>query len=179
MNNNLFPSIVTERLVLRKIEKVDSAVILFLRSDKIVNQFIERPVHRQTKTIEDAVKFIEILDEGIENCKSITWGISLREGTVLIGTICLWNFSENRKEAEIGYDLNPEYHGKGIMSEAMKAVLNYGFDTRGFEKIEAFTHANNEKSKQLLLKHGFNVTTDKRDIKNESNLIFERKKALR
>lgn len=179
MNNNLFPSIATERLVLRKIEKADSAVILFLRSDKIVNQFIERPVHRQTKTIEDAVKFIQTIDEGIENCKSITWGISLKGNTAIIGTICLWNFSENLNVAEIGYDLNPEYHGKGIISEAMKAVLKYGFITRGFEIIEAYTHTNNEKSKQLLKKHGFKVATDKSDSENEFNLIFERTKDLR
>ena len=53
MNIQTFPEIETERLFLRKIEESDSDVILFLRSDKTINKFIDRPENRRTKNIAD------------------------------------------------------------------------------------------------------------------------------
>ena len=104
-----FPEIKTERLLLRKIETSDCDVILFLRSDETVTKFIERPENRKTKNISEAIKFIEELNEYLEKNKSITWGITLQNDPKIIGTICLWNFSHNKKTAEVGYDLLPEF----------------------------------------------------------------------
>ncbi len=81
--------------------------------------------------------------------KSISWGITTKESNILIGSICLWNFSEDKKTAEVGYDLDPEFQGKGIMSEALKAVLNFGFKRRGFDTIEAHTDYRNNPSEKL------------------------------
>jgi hypothetical protein len=54
----IFPEIKSERLLLRKIEESDDAVILYLRSDETINQYIERPENRKTKTIAQALQFI-------------------------------------------------------------------------------------------------------------------------
>ena len=116
MDIQTFPEIKTERLTLRKIEVTDSDVILFLRSDKTINKFIDRPEDRKTKNISDAIKHIKKLNTDFENNKSISWGITLNNNTKIIGTICLWNFSEDYKTAEVGYDLNPTFQRKGIMS---------------------------------------------------------------
>src|SRR5690554_5784765 len=127
MNFIPFPEIKSERLLLRKIELSDSDVILFLRSDKTVTKFIERPENRKTKNLSDAIKFIHELNGYIETNKSITWGITLKNEPTIIGTICLWNFSQNDTIAEVGYDLSPKYHKKGIMNEALKLIIDYGF----------------------------------------------------
>ena len=82
--------------------------------------------------------------------ESITWGITTKESDVLIGSICLWNFSKDKKTAEVGYALDPEFQRRGIMSEALKAILDYGFNQRGFETIEAYTDYRNMSSKTLL-----------------------------
>ena len=142
MNIKTFPEIKTERLTLRKIEESDSHVILFLRSDKTINKFIDRPEDRRTKNISDAIKHIKKINEETENNKSISWGITLNNDPKIIGTICLWNFSENCKIAEVGYDLNPAFQRKGIMSEALNSVVNFGFIELSIDSIEAFTHLN-------------------------------------
>ena len=172
MKFNPFPVIKTERLLLRKIEESDYGDILFLRSDPIVNKFIERPENRQTKNRADAIKFIKELHKGIETNKTISWGITLIGNHKIIGTICLWNFSENKKRAEVGYDLNPMCQRKGIMNEALIQIIEFGFVNLNLDKIEAFTHAENENSIKLLVKNGFNVDENRKDADNPNNLIF-------
>jgi ribosomal-protein-alanine N-acetyltransferase len=173
MKFKFFPEIKTERLLLRKIEESDWDVILFLRSDKTVNKYIERPENRKTKNKEDAIKFIKDRAEDIENFKSISWGISLKNNSEIIGTIDLWNFSNNNKIAEVGYGLNPKYYNKGIMSEALKQVIEFGFKELNFEKIEAYTHTDNESSKKILEKNGFHFVVNKKDEENAANRIYE------
>ncbi len=168
-----FPEIKTERLFLRKIEELDSEVILFLRSDKTVNKFIERPENRKTKNKTDAIKFITEINEAFENHNSIAWGITLINSPKIIGTICLWNFSNDKKIAEIGYDLNPAFHRKGIMNEAFKSIINFGFNKLGLYKIEAFTHKENKSSIRLLEKNSFRFIENRKDEDNANNIIFE------
>lgn len=173
MNITTFPEINSERLTLRKIEESDSDVVLFLRSDKTINKFIHRPENRRTKNIPDAIKHIRKLNTEIENNKSFSWGITLKNYKGIIGTICLWNFSKNRKVAEVGYDLNPAFQRKGLMSEALKKVVNFGFNDIGLDSIEAYTHIQNENSKNLLEKNGFKFLKERKDNDNLSNVVFE------
>jgi ribosomal-protein-alanine N-acetyltransferase len=88
----------------------------------------------------------------------------------------LWNFSENKKRAEVGYDLNPIYQRKGIMNEALKQIIEFGFVDLNLDKIEAFTHAENENSLKLLEKNGFYIDENRKDEDNLNNLIFVIKK---
>ncbi len=168
-----FPEIKSTRLFLRKIQASDSKAILYLRSDKTINKFIERPENRKTKNISDAIKFINQLDDYSTQEIAITWGITLKNNPEVIGTICLWNFSKNNKTAEVGYNLNPTYQKKGIMSEALKMIIDYGFKELKLHKIEAFTHTENERSKKLLENNGFLLNKSRKDIDNKLNIIFE------
>lgn len=173
MNFTPFPKLTSKRLFLRKIEESDSDTILYLRSDKTINKFIKRPLHRQTNTKDDALKFIKEQHINIGNNHLIAWGIALKNKSELIGTICLWNFSENNTIAEVGYDLSPEFHGKGIMSEALNLIIDFGFNRLELNKIEAFTHCKNERSKRLLEKHGFCLNEVREDLDNDANIIYE------
>ena len=173
MSFNPFPELTTERLALRQIKESDSDIILFLRSDSTVNKFIERPEHRKTKNKADAIKFIKELTENIKTNISISWGITLKNEPQIIGTIGLWNFSNDRTIAEVGYDLNPEFQRKGIMNEAMKSVVDYGFNTLKLLKIEAFTHKENASSIKLLENNKFQFMEHRNDEENLNNVIFE------
>ena len=173
MNFTPFPEIKTDRLLLRKIKASDCDVMLFLRTDENVTKFIERPEHRKTKNISDAIKLITELESYIERNTSISWGITLKKDSPIIGTICLWNFTQNNKIAEVGYDLVPKYQNKGIMSEALKMIVEFGFKSLKLDKIEAFTHAENLPSTKLLDTHGFIHNVNRRDLENKSNIIFE------
>ena len=173
MKFNPFPKIKTERLVLRKIEETDCDIILLLRSDKTVTKFIERPENRKTKNKTDAIKFIKEINEANKNNESVSWGITLKNNPEIVGTICLWNFSNDHKIAEVGYDLNPAFQRKGIMDEALKNVINFGFNNLNLSKIEAFTHRENENSIRLLKKNRFQFVENRKDEDNTNNIIFE------
>lgn len=173
MNFLPFPQLITERLVLRQIKKSDRDIILFLRSDSAVNTFIKRPENRQTKTEADATRFIQEITGYLHANTSIAWGITVKNDPKIVGTICLWNFSEDRTIAEVGYDLHPNFQGFGIMDETLKSVLDYGFQTLKLSKVEAFTHSGNESSKKLLLNNNFRWMEHRIDEDDRNNLIYE------
>ncbi len=170
MNFTPFPELHTERLVLRQIQFSDSDVIWYLRSDPGVTKYIKRA---KTKTREEAEAFIEMITTGIQKNEWISWAITLKGNESLIGTICFWNFSQDYKTAEVGYDLSPLHQGKGIMHEAMQGVIEYGFDTLQLHLIEALTHRNNQSSKKLLEKNNFQYNPKRKDEDNKDNSIFE------
>ncbi|WP_405199093.1 GNAT family N-acetyltransferase [Christiangramia sp. LLG6405-1] len=167
---NTFPIIETERLVLRKLKEADWEIVSYLRSDEIVNQFVKR---KNADTQEKALDFILNTNLKISNNELIYWCITLKNETNMIGSICLWNFSEDRKVAEIGYDLNPKYQRKGIMNESMIPVLNFGFGKLNLDKIEAFTQKQNKNSISLLINNQFHLNKERFDKDNEDNRIFE------
>ncbi len=173
-----FPEITTERLVLRKIKDSDCDMVLYLRSDPEINKLIKRTKNEQTKTRQDALVFINKMNEEFAQNKSITWCITVKDNPEMIGTICLWNFSENHQVAEVGYDLHHSYQKKGIMREALQGVIKFGFITLSLDKITAITHKNNDNSKRLLLKNAFNHMPERRDSSNVDNFVFELKNTV-
>ena len=163
-----FPILISERLNLRKILATDVDRVFYFRSDKEINKYIKRP----PQTPEMAIAHIQLLESNLKSDIGIAWGISTKESNVLIGSICLWNFSEDKKKAEVGYDLDPKFQGKGIMSEALKTVLDFAFNQRGFETIEAYTDYRNIPSKTLLKRHGFIPREGVKDTDNQYNEVY-------
>ncbi len=147
-----FPRLTTKRLLLRKLTIKDAKEILILRSDKQVNKFLDRP---KSGNITDAEKFIEKINSGINNNQSVYWAITLKTSDTLIGTICLWNISIEKSMAEIGYELHPDFQGKGLMQEAITKIIDYGFNKMKLKTVTAFTHPANNRSTNLLLKNNF------------------------
>ncbi len=161
----------TERLILRPLESSDEDEIFLLRSDEEVNRYIDRPRPASKK---DAEAFIIRIQKGVASGESYYWGITLKNDTTLVGTICLWNLSADKKYGEIGYELSPSQQGKGIMKEAMKAVINYAFETIGITTLEAYTHKDNTASTKLLQHFGFKAVPLKKDADNENNVIWQK-----
>lgn len=147
-----FPNIITERLSLRQLKIEDENEIFVLRSDERVLKYLDIPI---AKTIDDARNFIEKINNGIINNEWIYWGITLKNKTKLIGTICIWNISKDGLTADIGYVLHPDFQGRGIMREALIKVINYGFEIMKLKSIDADLDPNNFKSIKLLEKNGF------------------------
>jgi ribosomal-protein-alanine N-acetyltransferase len=98
---------------------------------------------------------------------SIYWAITLSGTNKLIGTICLFDFSEDDSKAEIGYELLPGFQGKGIMQEAISKVIDFGVRDIGLNSIEAYTHAQNQSSVRLLEKFNF-----KKQIADDNNFMI-------
>ncbi len=172
MNKNLktFPILITERLTLRKLSKNDSEAILQLRSNTEINKFLDR---KPSKTIEDALNFINSIIEN-ESGELFYWAITITGEDTLIGTICLFDFIDDVKKCEIGYELLTEYNNQGIMTEAAKKVIEYTIETLGLKAIDALTHKQNQNSTKLLQKLNFKKLEEVVD--DNPNLVLYRLK---
>jgi ribosomal-protein-alanine N-acetyltransferase len=148
-----FPILKTQRLVLRQLSTNDADAILSLRSNDEVMKYIPRPY---LKTKEDALELIAMFDDKIENGIGINWGIYfLEEPEKLIGIIGYYRMKPEHYRAEVGYMLFPKYNGKGIISEALQKVVEYGFKDMKLHSIEAVLDPENKGSEKVLLKNGF------------------------
>ena len=152
VNFDPFPVINTERLLLRQVKQSDVNEIFFLRSDKRVLEYLDRA---PAVTIEEAAVWIQKINDLEKNNEAVTWAITFKNDVTLIGTICFWNITKEHYRSEIGYALHPGHQGKGIMQEAMIAVLEYGFTTMKLHSIEANVNPNNLSSIKLLERNNF------------------------
>ncbi|MFI5187967.1 MAG: GNAT family N-acetyltransferase, partial [Chitinophagales bacterium] len=152
LNFKPFPVLTTERLYLRRMTEEDVEEIFFLRSDKQMLQYLDRDPAR---SIDEALSWIKMINEAIDNDQYIAWGIALRNEPVLIGTITFWNVKKDHYRAEIGYLLNTHYQGKGLMQEAVTAVLEYGFKIMKLHSVEANVNPANKASIKLLERNNF------------------------
>ncbi len=166
LNFTPFPMLSTERLVLRQPAASDVQDLFAIRADERVNRYLHRA---PTTSTDDARDFIEKINRGIAQNESLYWIVEL--AGKLAGSICLWSFSQNPFKAEVGFELHPDYQGKGLMQEALTAVLDFGFNNLGLETIEGFTHIRNAPSIKLLEKNGFQKMET---LEDEEAVIFVR-----
>jgi ribosomal-protein-alanine N-acetyltransferase len=146
------PILSTNRLLIRKMQMTDAEALFTIKSDlQVTSQYGQEP-HR---SLEETREWIQRRVINYERRDTIFWVITLRDEDTAIGSCCFWNFDPSFRCAEIGYELHPLYWHKGIMSEALSAILTYGFVELGLRRIEASPLAINEPSKNLLLKLGF------------------------
>lgn len=152
LNLSLFPELPTERLLLRQLSVGDAEEIFLLRSDTKVNELIDRVT---ATSIDEAYEFINKIIANQNNGEGIMWAITLKDTPKLIGTILYWNIVKDKDEAEIGYELLPAWHGKGIMQEALIKVIAFGFKSLRLKNIVAEPKMGNLRSVNLLEKCGF------------------------
>ncbi|MDB5222437.1 MAG: family N-acetyltransferase [Chitinophagaceae bacterium] len=156
-NFTSFPILTTERLTLKQLSIDDQQNIFALRSDTEINKYLDR---EPCKTIEDAVNFITKVNDNIKKNNSLYWVITLTKTKTFVGTICLFNFSNETNSCEIGYELMIKFQGKGIMKEAAEKVIDYAFQILQFQKIVAHTHNKNQNSTKLLTRFNFLQSTE-------------------
>ncbi|HEX2915637.1 MAG TPA: GNAT family protein [Chloroflexia bacterium] len=147
-----FPHLETDRLILRRIETADAKALLKLLSDREVLKTTDAP---QLENLEQANWLIEGL-EGLFSTKAgIRWGITLKPKNTLIGTCGFNRFEYQHSHSGIGYELAKQYWGQGLMTEAVAAMVNYGFEALQLNRIEALTILDNIASIRVLQKLGF------------------------
>jgi ribosomal-protein-alanine N-acetyltransferase len=148
-----FPEITTNRLLLNQALQKDAPEILLLRSHEKVMQYIKK---ERTKTIEEAEALIKRIEEDAINKEGITWGIRQNENPgKVIGAIGFWRIIKPHYRAEVGYMLYPDFWNKGLMKEALEAVINFGFNNMHLHSIEAHINPANAASAGILEKMGF------------------------
>lgn len=147
-----FPVLETERLLLQQITPGDAAALFEMRSDREIMKYIDRPL---AQTVDDALALIQVITDALQKNEGITWGIFLKEGSPLLGTIGFWRILKEHYRAEIGYLLHSALQGKGLMQEAVREVVHYGFSHLQLHSVEANVNPANTASIRLLEKTGF------------------------
>ncbi|MBL0739134.1 GNAT family N-acetyltransferase [Flavobacterium sp. GN10] len=158
LNFKDFPILITERLILRNIKNTDVILIHKLHSDTIVNAFVGRESSSSLKKAEEYIIKIQNL---IAKNECIYWVIAEKENNNLIGSICLWNFDVENEIVEIGYEMLSEFQGKGIMTEAIKKIIEYTFEKIKAKIITAFPSSDNINSVSILKKMNFELEKKK------------------
>jgi ribosomal-protein-alanine N-acetyltransferase len=152
LNFNPFPVLETERFILRNLEASDVQQVFEIRSNPVTMQYVPRPL---AKNLDDAMDLIELMRGFTEKNERINWAVTEKGVDKLLGIIGYVNLKQENLRGEVGYILHHEHHRKGIMYEALQAVLNYGFDVVGLHSIEAVIRAENAASRKLVEKAGF------------------------
>ncbi|UOQ65758.1 GNAT family N-acetyltransferase [Hymenobacter volaticus] len=148
-----FPELHTERFVLRRLQQADAPALLDQRSDPRIMRYLDR---EPDTTLEQTTALIERITQNAADNSGVTWGIVRPAATQeLLGTIGLWRIMAEHHRAEVGYGLHPDYWQQGVMSEALAAVLDFGFQTLKLHSVEANVNPHNTASRRLLEKHGF------------------------
>ena len=152
MNKTGTQTIETHRLILRPfcIEDADDMFSNWA-SDPEVTRFLTWPAHPNTDVTRMILKdWISRYEDG----GFFNWAIALKESGSVIGNISVVRLEEAIEEAEIGYCMGRAYWGRGIMPEALRAVMDYLFDTVGVNRIMAGYDVNNPKSGRVMEKAG-------------------------
>lgn len=151
---NPYVELTTPRFLLRKPMLSDAPEFVRLRSDPRVNQFLDRA---PTTTVEGAEQFIEKILGYISRHESMYWVITEKGSDKPIGTTCFWNIVPALEEAEIGYELQSDFFGKGVMQEVLPAVIHFGFEVMQLNRITALPLETNVRSTKLLERHHFAI----------------------
>lgn len=147
------PTLETSRLLLRPLTLADTDFIFQHFSDPLVTQYLlDEPPLTDRAGAEEIIHFY--LDPSGMS-RHNRWGIHHKADDRLIGTCGYHQWSHQNQRAEIGYDLSPAYWGQGVMSEALRRVLAYGFEQMGLNRIQAVVYVENDRSAALLTRLGF------------------------
>jgi ribosomal-protein-alanine N-acetyltransferase len=146
-----FPTIETQRLWLREAIEEDAKAVFAVFCDPKVTQFHDLDTFTH---LNQAIRVIERRANRFRNGHGIRWAIARKLDNYLIGS-CGFTWDREANAAEVGYELASQFWRQGIMSEALRAILNYGFEIEGVQLVTARVMLKNAASKRLLEKLGF------------------------
>jgi ribosomal-protein-alanine N-acetyltransferase len=146
------PTLKTKRLVLRALQPQDQATYFILYQNALVSA-----AHGATpwQDPQKAAERISWYNQAAIDNIACRWAITQGAEDRLIGSVGFHSLSVEHFRGEIGYDLMPTFWGQGIVSEAVRAVIQFGFEQIGFHRIEAIVDPNNAASAGVLRKVGF------------------------
>ncbi|GAA0116354.1 GNAT family N-acetyltransferase [Clostridium senegalense] len=140
----------TERLILRKFKEAD-ALDMFNNwaSDSEVTKYLSWSAH---KSVEISKQLIEMWINNYKNMEQYQWAIELKETGHAIGNISLLEINNDDENCEVGYCIGKAFWNKGIMTEALLKVIEFGFNEIGFQRIGARFDVNNFASGRVMEK---------------------------
>ena len=149
------PTLSYGTLSLRPSREEDIESIYQACQDPLISHFTTVPANY---TFEHAQLFVRHHDpEGLQSKREIRFIIESNHGAApaMAGVISFHSPNFNNKVAEIGYWVTKEFRGKSIGTNAVKVLTNFGFETMGWNRIEAMIDNDNEASKKVVMRAGY------------------------
>lgn len=142
----------TERLLMREFIESDWQVVFAYQSDPLYLRYY----HWTERTQTDAQEFVRMfINQQKEQPRTkFQLAVVLKEENQLIGNCGIRINDRQLREANIGYELDSRYWGKGYATEAARAMLKFGFETLGMHRIWSWCVAENIASVRVLEKIG-------------------------
>lgn len=147
-----FPQLETDRLVLRAVTVADVLELFEVYRIPEMMRYVSFSPHKDTQDTRD---FIAWMAKVFDAKESVRWGIQLKSNNLLIGTAGLHFWKRNIRCAEVGYHVGRDYWGSGYATEALRAMLAFGFDHMDLNRIEGQHAAGNDASGRVMEKAGF------------------------
>lgn len=145
-------TIQTERLTLRRFETGDAeAMYRNWAFDEAVTKYMHWNAH---KNVDETSHILSSWVDDYLDALTYNWAIVLKELGEPVGSISLLNLNTVHSKAEAGYCMGKAWWGRGIMTEALKAVIAYGFDVVGLNRVEAVHQSENIGSGMVMQKAG-------------------------
>ena len=146
-----FPILHTQRLDLIEIEQHHSLDVFNIFGDEKVTKYYNL---LPLKNEQEALAEIDFFKQRFIAKTGIRWGIALKNKQNIIGTIGFNKFTIQHR-ANIGYDLQAKFWNKGYITEALEAVIDFGFNQLSINRIEAEVMQGNIGSEVVLGKLNF------------------------
>ena len=144
----MFETLLTSRLMLRRLVAADAGAILRYRNDPAVARYQSWA----PATGEEIRAFIAAL-EGREPVVAGAWfqiGVTLRATGALVGDCGVHARADDRRQVELGITLAPAAQGRGLAAEALRAILEYLFTRTGTHRVYASVDPRNQPCVRLL-----------------------------
>jgi ribosomal-protein-alanine N-acetyltransferase len=144
-----YPVLSTPRLTIKELTLDDTEAVFQLFSDPEVTEHMDI---EPAKSLEDAEKIISFHINDI----GTRWGLFDKQTEKMLGTCGYHCWDQDEPSSiEIGYDLARAYWGKGLMSEALPPIIDFGFEAFGVSQIYGTIEIANERSIRVLERLGF------------------------
>ena len=145
------PTLETDRLILRGMRVSDTEDMFEYARRPSVTQYLTWNPHTDPA---ETREYLTYVGQRYRTGDFYDWAVVDRESGHMIGTCGFTSFNCPHDTAEIGYVLNPAYQGKGLATEAVRRVLDFGFDELGLHRIEAHFMEGNDASRRLMERVG-------------------------
>jgi len=145
------PDIETPRLLLRRMTMSDARDVYEYSQDPEVSRHVLWDAHR---SIGESRAYLRYILRQYRNNEPSSWGMALTGTGQLVGTIGFVWWNRDYRSAEVGYSLARAHWNKGLMTEALRAVIAFGFDEMALHRIEAQHELANPASGRVMEKAG-------------------------
>jgi len=143
------PELKTDRLVLRKVSLDDIDDMYEYAKDADLTKYLTWSPHPDKAY---TFEYVSYLQSRYKSGDFFDWAVVL-DGK-MIGTCGFTRFNFQHNVGEIGYVINPDYHGRGIATEAVKEVIRFGFENLSLNRIECRFMIENSASRRVMEKNG-------------------------